>query len=183
MNKWLLILILGCSGCSALFNTTKPVETPPIYEATDVSDGNLLEPQRTVAELLKLRLQICGETPEVRTHSEPYTYVGEVEPVQNPVDEQKLNALLLASCEPAKTPGVLNQLLAELTATGTWPEEYAAFFDLLIAGQKAYASVEKVYLDLEANFAALQEEHERTILGLGEIETQIEEQSQKTAAQ
>jgi hypothetical protein len=75
---------------------------------------------------------------------------------------------------------VLNQLLADLTAEGTWPEEYAAFFDLMIAGQRAYASVEKVYVDLEKAYGDLKHEHEKTIQGLSEIEAQIEMQTVKS---
>lgn len=179
MKNWLIIMmvVLGCSGCSTNFLPLTRSASTPIFE---VSDGELLQPHRSVGELLNLRLQLCNRPADERAsflESQP-------EPVaerENPVDEQKLNALLLASCEPARTPGVLNQLLAELTAEGTWPEEYAALFDLLISGQKAYASVEKIYLELEAEHAALQEEHERTILGLGEIESQIEQQSQQPA--
>lgn len=179
MKKWLLSIILGCSGCSSTLLPFKPSAATPIYE---VDDGRMLQPQRSVSELLNLRLRLCGARPELREA------LIEDQPVLaresgNPVDEKRLNALLLASCEPARTPGVLNQLLAQLTAEGIWPEEYAALFDLLIAGQKAYATVEKVYQELEASYAALQEEHEQTILGLGEIETQIEEQSHRPMAQ
>lgn len=175
MKFWLVFTILLCGGCAWNLLPFKQSASIPIYE---VNEGDMLQPQRSVAQLLNLRLRACNAPAEVRA------VVFEGQPVadedrEHPVDEQKLNELLLASCEPARTPGVLNQLLAQLTAAGTWPEEYAALFDLLIAGQKAYASVEKVYLDLEAQYTSLQDEHERTILGLGEIESQIEAQSQQ----
>lgn len=179
MRNWLIIMIFGCSGCSTTMLPLKQSAEPVIYE---VSDGKLLQPQRSVPELLNLRLRLCNVPPEARP-AFMESQIASADRSDNSVDEQKLDALLLASCEPARTPGVLNQLLAQLTAEGTWPEEYAALFDLLIAAQKAYATVEKVYLDLEAEHAALQEEHERTILGLGEIETQIEEQSHQRTAQ
>lgn len=180
MKIWLLITILSCSGCAAIMLPLKQsVQTTPVYE---VNDGQLLQPQRSVRELLNLRLRVCNEPLETR-EAPAYVVPSGVTESDHSVDEQKLNALLLASCEPARTPGVLNQLLAELTAEGTWPEEYAALFDLLIAGQKAYATVERIYQELEAEHAALREEHEQTILGLGEIETQIEEQSHQRITQ
>lgn len=179
MKAYILVLLLSCSACSMNLLPLKQSASIPIYE---VNEGEILQPQRSVGELLNLRLRICN----VPTASRGAELEGQElsdSIREHPVDEQKLNELLLASCEPARTPGVLNQLLAQLTAAGTWPEEYAAFFDLLISAQKAYASVEKVYLELEAEHHALQEEHERTILGLGEIESQIEAQSQQSVVQ
>lgn len=178
MKNWLIVMIaLGASGCSGSLLPLTRTSSTPIFE---VGDGEMLQPYRSISDLLTLRLQLCNRPAQMRkeflaTQPEPLAER------ENPVDEQKLNALLLASCEPARTPGVLNQLLAELTAEGTWPEDYAAFFDLLIAAQKSYASVEKLYLQLQADHAALQDEHERTILGLGEIESQLEQQSQQPA--
>lgn len=179
MKLFVLIVLLSSSACSLNLLPFKRSASIPVYEA---SEGELLQPQRSVAQLLSLRLRICSAPASSRA-AELEAQLPESAANEHPVDEQKLNALLLASCEPARTPGVLNQLLAQLTAAGTWPEEYAAFFDLLIAAQKAYASVEKVYLELEAEHQALQEEHERTILGLGEIESQIEAQSQQPVVQ
>lgn len=179
MNKWLLVIILGSSGCSS---SLLPFKQPGVASIYEVNDGNMLQPQRSVGELLNLRLRLCSEPSDARD-----AVADDLPAVrrehENAVDEKQLNELLLASCEPARTPGVLNQLLAQLTAEGTWPEEYAALFDLLIAGQRAYATVERLYQELEANYGALQEEHEQTILGLGEIETQIEEQSHQPVVQ
>ena len=170
MKKWLLVLGLVTTGCSSpLINSNLP--TPP--RKIEVREG-VLQPERSVNQLLIERLALCNDPP---ANQEVYLnrVVARAAPSRpgNRGDEEKLNALLLASCKPARTPGVLNQLLADLTAAGTWPEEYAAFFDLLIAGQRAYATVEKVYMDLK-------QEHEKTIQGLSEIEAQIELQSAET---
>jgi hypothetical protein len=166
MKNWVLLLGLtlagGCST-SAVLRDPEPIGSPAIAR-----DG-MLQPQRSIHELLVERLTLCSD-PAADQEAYLNQMVGRDSRPGGGVDEEKLNALLLASCKPARTPGVLNQLLADLTASGTWPEEYAAFFDLLIAGQRAYASVEKVYLDLK-------EEHEKTIQGLSEIEAQIELQT------
>lgn len=179
MNKWLLVIMLGSSGCSS---SLLPFKQPGVASIYEMNDGDMLQPQRSVGELLNLRLRLCSEPSDARDAvADDLPAVSREH--ENAVDEKQLNELLLASCEPARTPGVLNQLLAQLTAEGTWPEEYAALFDLLIAGQRAYATVERLYQELEANYGALQEEHEQTILGLGEIETQIEEQSHQPVVQ
>lgn len=166
MKNWVLFLSLSLAGgCSTSAVLKHPEPTPfPVKER----DG-VLQPQRSIQQLLVERLTLCSDPP---ADQEAYLnkLVARGAAGGKGVDEEKLNALLLASCKPARTPGVLNQLLADLTASGTWPEEYAAFFDLLIAGQRAYATVEKVYLDLKA-------EHEKTIQGLSEIEAQIELQT------
>jgi hypothetical protein len=164
MKNWILVLSILASGCSAsLISRPSPVAHP-----VEARDG-LLQPKRSIHQLLVERLALCSDP-----GTDQEAYLNQVNErgstPANGVDEEKLDALLLASCKPARTPGVLNQLLADLTASGTWPEEYAAFFDLLIAGQRAYAAVEKVYLDLK-------DEHEKTIQGLSEIEAQIELQT------
>ena len=167
MKNWLLALSIAVSGCSTSLMKFEP---PAFSRPVEVREG-VLQPQRTVNQLLVERLALCNGPPaDQEEYLNRAVTRSSVAKDGNGVDEEKLNAMLLASCRPARTPGVLNQLLADLTAAGTWPEEYAAFFDLLIAGQRAYATVEKVYIDLK-------QEHEKTIQGLSEIETQIELQT------
>lgn len=179
-SLWALIALVLC-GCTSGFLPFKTAH-PPTNEQTS-TDGTeshqgqssqemLLNPRRSMDELLVQRLSLCGEAEEDRTSAMRDLDITAHE--ENGVDELTLNRLLLASCSPAESPGVLNQLLADLTTAGTWPEEYAAFFDLLITGQRAYAAVEKVYLELKT-------EHEKTIQGLSEIEAQIELHSVETS--
>ena len=173
MKYWILCAALFSSGCATVFTSFERTSSSAPVE---VREG-MLQPQRSVTQLLTERLALCGAPTEEQDALLAQNLKPKEEPPANGVDEEKLNALLLASCKPARTPGVLNQLLAELTAAGTWPEEYAAFFDLLISGQRAYASVEKVYVDLEKAYVDLKHEHEKTIQGLSEIEAQIELQT------
>jgi len=152
-----------------------PFDPPAVPAKVEIREG-VLQPKRSVNQLLIERLALCNASQEEQdAYMKQNLASSDVK--AGSVDENKLNALLLASCKPARTPGVLNQLLADLTAAGTWPEEYAAFFDLLIAGQRAYASVEKVYVDLEKAYGDLKQVHEKTIQGLSEIEAQIELQT------
>lgn len=178
MKKWLLILIIACTGCSVSLPSlhhgreSSPPDLSPSEAPLGEMPSSVLRPQRTVSELLLQRLVMCDEPESARqARLADYPSVGQAKPiVSGTVDEARLNALLVASCEPASTPGILNQLMADLTGAGTWPEEYAALFDLLISGQRAYAAVEKVYWELK-------QEHDKTIQGLSEIETQIEQQN------
>lgn len=176
MTKYISVLaILFTVGC-AKSSVLQVQPAPPVESVSSVAQlpdeevypEGQLRPRRKIDELLVQRLDICGVPLEQRATVVSSLNVAPVE--VDGVDEDLLNQLLVASCSPATTPGVLNQLLADLTSAGTWPEAYAAFFDLLISGQRAYAAVEKVYLDLK-------QEHEKTIQGLSEIETQIEKQN------
>ncbi len=176
MKKCLLMAVLVCSGCAGgLFPYKKGVAVDrdksevAVELPSDQERSDILQPSRTIDELLVQRLRICNEA-EARRAAVIASLKVQVS-AANGVDEDLLNQMLAASCSPAKTPGVLNQILADLTSAGTWPEQYAAFFDLMISGQRAYAAVEKVYLDLKS-------EHEKTIQGLSEIESQIENHSQ-----
>lgn len=172
MKRYTLILgVVCCSGCSLsmLPYLAQPQTVAEIAAVVDTPlDDGILQPTRNIKELLLQRLSVCSEPADSR--KELLEQLPVEANVSNGVNERQLNELIVATCEPARTPGVLNQLLAELTAAGTWPEEYAAFFDLLISGQRAYAAVEKIYVELK-------QEHEKTIQGLSEIETQIEMQS------
>ncbi len=176
MKYWIVVAALLAGGCSTSFLTFDP---PHALKKVEVREG-VLQPQRSVNQLLLERLAVCNTAPEEQDAALNKLLTANQERPANGVDESKLDALMLASCRPARTPGVLNQLLADLTAEGTWPEEYAAFFDLMIAGQRAYASVEKVYVDLEKAYGDLKHEHEKTIQGLSEIEAQIEMQTVKS---
>jgi hypothetical protein len=176
MKYWIVLAALLAGGCSTSFMS---LDAPLALKKAEVREG-VLQPQRSVNQLLLERLALCSTPPAEQDAALLRMLSVKAQPSASGVDEEKLDALLLASCRPARTPGVLNQLLADLTAVGTWPEEYAAFFDLMISGQRAYASVEKVYVDLEKAYADLKHEHEKTIQGLSEIEAQIEMQTVKS---
>lgn len=174
MKYWIFLAAFISGGCST---TLLPIDFPQSADKrVEVREG-VLQPQRSVSQLLVDRLALCNTPPAEQDAYLSRIMISSENRATNGVDEDKLNALLFASCKPARTPGILNQLLAELTAAGTWPEEYAAFFDLLITGQRAYATVEKVYIDLEKAYGDLKQEHEKTIQGLSEIEAQIELQT------
>lgn len=78
----------------------------------------------------------------------------------------QLKALMLATCRPARTPGLLNELLSSVTRYD-WPPEYSALFSLLEDEYSAYALLEEKYRQLE-------ERHQKTIDGIGHIEQSLE---------
>lgn len=157
------------SGCALLqpleggrsTNDTPVEELPAVPDIKSHSAAPV--PQRSVAEWLAQRQAICAGLDKVNEVVPPGT-----QPAQTM--EEKLDLLMITTCRPASTPGLLSEVLHSLAKNGPWPEEYLALFDLLNSGQKAYASVEKLYLDLKT-------EHEKTIQGLSEIENDIESQN------
>ncbi len=157
------------SGCALLMPSdairdTNPaqVEEAPVVPAVKLENAGL-SPERSVAEWLSQRQAICAGLDKVAES------VPSKQQFTQTV-EDRLNLLMITTCRPASTPGLLSEVLHGLTKLGPWPEEYLALFDLLNSGQKAYASVEKLYHDLKT-------EHEKTIQGLSEIENDIESQN------
>lgn len=177
MRFWWLSVVLLCGGCAHWsFPLALPGAKPDKVDMRvpiPAENGEVLKPQRTVSELMLQRLALCQD-PDVtqRVSSASVESLGAV--AEGQADEARLTALLKASCQPAKTPGVFNQLLADLTGAGTWPAEYAAFFELLIANQRAYALVEKLYLELKDEHERVVLDYQQTIQGLSEIEADIE---------
>lgn len=158
MRFWLLAALLMLSACAEMSHLWQQGERrdPVVEEVAVTGSGaaDALWPERSVGQLLLDRQVLCQADPAPPA------------PGGKGIEAQ-LDALLLATCRPDATPGLLNQLIADLSKAGTWPAEYAGFFDLLLAGQKAYGLVEKMYNDLKV-------EHEETIRGLGEIEADLE---------
>lgn len=84
----------------------------------------------------------------------------------------QLKALMLATCRPARTPGLLKSLLVTI-ARQEWPPEYSALFALLENEYAAYAMLEGKYRQLE-------ERHQKTIDGIGQIERSLEPEAEST---
>lgn len=76
-------------------------------------------------------------------------------------------ALMLATCEPHRTPGLMSEMLSAADATGGWPEEHEALLDLLMAERDAYTALNDEYRELL-------QQHEKTIQGIKNIEAEID---------
>ncbi len=161
--------ILFLSGCALLTPSDVrrdpnpvQVEEAPAAAALELENAEP-SPERSVAEWLSQRQAICAGLDKA-TEPNPAKQGG------TQTREDTLDLLMMTTCRPASTPGLLSEVLQSLTKLGPWPEEYLALFGLLNSGQKAYAEVEKLYHDLKS-------EHEKTIQGLSEIENDIESQN------
>src|SRR5690606_23720056 len=181
MKIWRLLglfSLLGLSGCELLEyfpenetvidQVTGDVQLQEVI--TDPEEGQL-QLQRSVTEWLSQRHASCTG---LETATEAMVPVATITSAQS--IEEQLDVLLISSCRPASTPGILSEALHSLSRAGSWPEEYLALFDMLNSSQKAYSAVEKLYRELKM-------EHEKTIQGLSEIEDDIEAQSLPAATQ
>lgn len=190
-----LLLITALSGCSLAPWTNSSRSESANTDAERQSDS-ASELSLPLPELMLKRLQLCLIPEDERLKLlDDYRAVfveGRVQPDSLPSflpeSTHQLNALMLASCDPGRTPGVLSEMLAAVTSEEHWSAEYMAFFDVLVASHRAYALVDgrrhelkKKYEDLQtehktlqSDYRALQIEHENTIKGISDIERSID---------
>lgn len=81
-------------------------------------------------------------------------------------DSSNLAILMLASCSPDQTPGLLADHLAKAGAMETGPSELQGLVELMSAQLRSYALVERRLRDTENRL-------ERMITGLREIEAEM----------
>lgn len=187
--------LAGCGLIAAHSDQSASSQPLQSLEPSDGATEESGEQRETLAQLVLSRQQLCLLPEDMRMQMlDNYRAVF----VQQSVDsrslpaaesetEHKLKALMLATCHPARTPGVLREMLAMITQ-GHWPAEYVAFFDVLIASHRAYVLVDDKHRDvleqhrelqeryqaLQQEHQALQTEHENTIRGISDIERGID---------
>lgn len=192
-----LLLITALSGCGSMpwTHSSQPAEkSANLYsEQQGDSTSGLSLP---LPELMLQRLQLClipeGDRLRLLDDYRAVFVEGSISPDSLPgflpESTHQLNALMLASCDPGRTPGVLSEMLAAVTSGEHWPAEYMAFFDVLVASHRAYAllderhhELKKKYQDLQTehetlqgDYRALQIEHKNTIKGISDIERSID---------
>ncbi len=176
-----LILVLGfallISACFpfSMVRTERLVKVPVEPEIKNEPEDAMV----SVAQLLTVRQILC-RLPEDEQANRLQLYRQVF--VEKEVDESTLRretgtavpsevhllyALMLATCDPQRTPGVVSEMLSEVDAVGKWPEEHEALIDLLMAEQNAY-------LVLNNRYEELLEQHEKTIQGIKNIEAEID---------
>ncbi|MEY4591102.1 MAG: hypothetical protein RL497_3178 [Pseudomonadota bacterium] len=195
-----VLLVSILSGCSVL---------PTLGAAS--SSHSVLHPQRSLHELLAQRLALCGQEKTLRAEqirglrSQIFIFrkdavgyaqkegVGYSQKEAVAALEEKLDGLMLASCEPANTPGLMGEVLNHLVNLGEWPAEYAALFDLLRSEQRAInqlsaraqesarenAELRQTLQTQKDEFSKLQGSYKETIKGIGEIEETLDSRKQK----
>lgn len=189
-----LIVFLG--GCNYFPGESTPSEvedesqaaerpTPPESASSgqvtteDSKAGDDAKPEEEyylpVADWLVQRKTVCQQDNDaINTQLERYrqSFSDDLPPGEHAQIVQaysQLKALMLASCDPARTPGLLKNFLDAITDHSHWPPEYTALFDLLQSEYQAYSLLEKKHRDLEAR-------HQKTIDGIGNIEKSLESQ-------
>lgn len=178
LKAMLLTGVIFCaSACSPVsFIRTERLVKVPVEPVVDREVRQSLVP---VAQLLSARQVLCrlpaGERDSrLRLYRQFF--------VEKEGDEARLQretgaavsrqthlfyALMLASCEPRRTPGAMVEMLAVADTTGGWPEEHEALIDLLRAEREAYTLLNNEYRELRR-------QHEKTIQGIKNIEAEID---------
>lgn len=173
----LVVLPLSISACSfvSMVRTERLVKVPMV----PVVEREVRQALAPVAQLLAARQVLCrlpAEERDKRLHSYRRFFIEKKD------DEARLQretgsavsqqthlfyALMLASCEPQRTPGAMAEMLAVADSAGSWPEEHEALIDLLSVEREAYTALANDYRELL-------QQHENTIQGIKNIEAEID---------
>lgn len=174
----------GCTFTASEGDRSVAEPAPPQPRQQDAAPSSA----PSLAELMMQRQQLCSAPREERLNALEHYRDALVGGARNAVSApaetvHQLHALMLASCEPARTPGIFSEMLALIT-DGDWTPEYMAFFDLLVASHRAYVlldgrhqavaekyeSLVRQHDVLRKDYQALEEEHQKTIKGISDIE-------------
>lgn len=185
----ILVLLLTLSGCELVAGDASPATrseaaTAEVLEAEPketAADGPPISGEESVhylpvADWLVQRRTVCDQSnsaidAQLARYRESLKSLPSGENAGVVHAYSQLQALMLASCNPARTPGLLSTFLNSITRYGDWPPEYSALFDLLESEYQAYSLLEEKYQELESR-------HQRTIDGIGNIERNLESQTE-----
>lgn len=197
MKRLSCILLIGILGaCSTSIElpettTTTPSQEPPesnqrdqrselrpttpsinVVEPSDFPENDLEAPYPSIADWLLQRQGICSQSrdaidAQLQRHRQSFS--ADVSQDEHILIHSQLQALMLASCEPAQTPGLFTEFIRHMARSPRWPEEYQALFALMSTQLQSYTSLEHRFHELEA-------QHQKTIEGIGNIERFLESQ-------
>ncbi|HEY6528249.1 MAG TPA: hypothetical protein VIZ65_06110 [Cellvibrionaceae bacterium] len=160
------------------------------------TNSQALRPQRTLHELLAHRVVLCSQEKSQRAEQmrllRNQLQLHTRKDAASDIDEG-LDGLMLTSCEPASSPGLMGEVLNQLVNLGEWPAEYDHLFDLLRSEQRAISQYNARNLDsarentelrqaLQAQkeeLNKLQSSYKEAIKGIGEIEETLDSRKQK----
>lgn len=182
-----VVLLANClQGCSTL---------PLPGETSSPTNQAKLQPQRTLNELLAHRLTLCSldKTQRAEQIKTLRSQLQHLRKDDSSNLEEELNGLLLTSCEPASTPGLMGEVLNHLVNLGQWPVEYDNLFDLLRSQQRAISQYNARALDSsrenqelrqalqnqKEEYNKLQSSYKEAIKGIGDIEETLDSRKQK----
>ncbi|MAT52554.1 MAG: hypothetical protein CMK32_15355 [Porticoccaceae bacterium] len=148
----LLALLAGCQG--SLIRPADSANTPALS----------FEPESDVSAWLNQRQQLCALAPEEqRLRLEA---LANREGTQ--LEGDRLERVLLASCRPDLTPGILREALSALQPGSDWTSAQHALVALLWDTARSYQV-------LETRNTELKNELEKTIDGIRKIEADMED--------
>lgn len=143
-----------------------------IFRMPRENDETETAEQAPVSDWLRQRQKTCSQHPktiEAQLQQHRKNFRADAQSPEPALAHSQLQALMLASCNPARTPGLFNDFLGQMTESTQWSEEYQALFELMASQQRAYANLERRFAELEAL-------HQKTIEGIGNIERFLESQ-------
>ncbi|MCK9469244.1 MAG: hypothetical protein M0Q49_07490 [Porticoccaceae bacterium] len=147
---WLSLATLGLAACHSLAPTDSGVQDA------------LLPPPRATSprDWLVERTELCQQSvPEQRARMMELTVGGKT-------PEDRMERLLLASCQPERTPGLLREALAQFDEPPATESERA-----LVSLLRDHA---RTYRLLEERNTQLAEQLETTINGIRDIENEVD---------
>lgn len=181
----LSILPMACTAPTETMDNETPAPRKPaearseeLAEASAPPDKNTspaeAELHPAVADWLLYRQVACNQKPSViDAQLERQQRAGQSSAANDEfaLVHSQLQALMLASCDPARTPGIFRQLLQRVKSSAEISTEYHALFELMGSQLNAYAALERRYQELDAR-------HQKTIEGIGNIERFLEPQAE-----
>ena len=190
----MLLLVVSLGGCSVVRERldTSPGPASEITEAPAAnSRTSNVSPPMSLGELLKHRARLCQQDKVIRNDQlkqiRAKSFKTRRSPNNAPSVNEKLDGLLITTCEFASTPTVFNEMMTNISNEGKWPADYEAFFDLLRAPQRSLTLLQNHALEMnrelevtKAKLDTLQGDYKKTIKGVGEIEENIDSRTQKS---
>ncbi len=179
-----VVLVCSCLGCGSL-----------LYPKPETQSAHpRLLPQRGLSELLAHRLTLCSLDKLQRAEQIKAlrTQLQHQRKDSSADLEEELNGLMLTSCEPASTPGLMGDVLNHLVNLGQWPSDYDNLFDLLRSQQRAISQynaraqdsyretieLRQALQSQKEELNKLQHSYKEAIKGIGEIEETLDSRKQ-----
>lgn len=190
-NLAVMLLLLAICSCATL---REQLDNSPDPVALDDHPTGSVQPDQTLGELLKHRLFLCQQDKNLRTDQLKQIRAKSVKTrknskAQNFTLNDKLDGLMLATCDLNNSLGIFNEMMVHVTNTGNWPADYDAFFDLLRSQQRNITQLQGHIIETnkeleitKSKLDVLQGDYKKTIKGISEIEESLDSRKQKNPA-
>lgn len=176
-------ILLACTAPMEIMDKEAPSEEPPEVtqqqrteeiEQTEQERPEEKETHPAVADWLLRRQGLCHQhrdAIDAQLERHRSAFIATSAKDQGVLLHSQLQALMLASCDPERTPGLFREFLQHMGRSTTMPLDYHALFELMSSQLNAYSALEQRYRELEAR-------HQKTIEGIGNIERFLEPEAE-----